>query len=125
MPSVLIVDDNDNFRHNVAELLQFEGFKVIQAENPVIGFKQMVEYRPDLILLDLGFHGFDGISFINWVRSNHSSATVPIIVVSGFKDAEHIREAISSGANDYLVKPIDIGKMIERIQNQLVSAQLP
>lgn len=116
MPYILIVDDMTEFRHAIAELLQFEGFEVVEADNPANGFDQLALRRPDLILVDLSFPHFDGVNFIHWVRHNRLCADTPIIVVSGFSDAAHIEKAMASGANDYLVKPFAVAKMLERIQ---------
>ena len=120
MPSILIIDDMAEFRHNIAEALQFEGFEVMQADNPVNGFAQMSQRRPDLILLDLSFPGLYGVNFIEWVRGSRLFADVPIIAVSGFKDVEHIEESLFAGANDYLVKPITVTEIIESIQKHLI-----
>src|SRR5687768_17234257 len=83
MPTILIVDDMAEFRHNMTQTLQFEGFEVLQADNPVNGFAQMQQHRPDLILIDLSFPGFNGVNFIEWVRRSHEFADTPIIAVSG------------------------------------------
>lgn len=120
MPSILIIDDVAEFRVNIAQMLEFEGFEVAQADNPVDGFAQMSQQRPDLILLDLSFAGLSGHNFIEWVRHSHVFADIPIIAVSGLQGADDIEAAISSGANDYLVKPVDLAQVIECVQKHLV-----
>ncbi|MEO8608003.1 MAG: response regulator [Chloroflexota bacterium] len=122
MPYILIIDDVVELRHTLAELLGFEGFDVRESENPLDAYACMVQCRPDIIMIDLGFADYDGIDFIRRVRCNPLFATIAIIAISSFSDAVHIAEALSCGANDYLVKPFIATTMLDSIQNLIAPA---
>ena len=77
----------------------------------------MAQHRPDVILIDLNFPCFDSVNFINQVRRNFLFANIPIIGISSFGDAAHIKDAIVAGVNDYLVKPFVVTKILDSIQN--------
>jgi DNA-binding response OmpR family regulator len=122
MPNILIIDAIAEYRDNLAEMLGYEGFEISQVQNALLGFAQMALHRPDLILLDLSFPKYDGFTFIEWVRRNRVFARIPIIVISSFNDKVCIERAISSGADEYMVKPVAMTQIIESLRNYFVMA---
>jgi CheY-like chemotaxis protein len=122
MSCILIVEDQVALRQGIAEMLRYEGFKVIEADDPADGFAKLEKNRPDLILSDLNFPGGDGTSFIAQIRQTPDFAEIPIIAVTGFNDQGHIDGAVRAGADGYLVKPVHVDSLMKAIRRHLVRA---
>ncbi|HNW43179.1 MAG TPA: response regulator [Elusimicrobiales bacterium] len=71
---------------------------------------------PNVILLDIMMPGLDGITLMHHIRSKDSTAHIPIIAISGLNDAATLNDALLFGAMDYMVKPVDIAVLAEKIQ---------
>lgn len=110
---VLIVDDNDDIRDAMAELLRVEGFRVAPAWSVEDALRQLRQgFRPCVVLLDLQMPGMDGFAFLDRVRIEPHLADVPIIIVSGHREAEaRARER----ACEFLFKPVDPRALVEAI----------
>ena len=122
MSCILIVEDQVALRQGMAEMLRYEGFKVVEADDPEDGFTKLEKNRPDLILSDLNFPGGDGTTFIAQVRRTSGFAEIPIIAVTGFNDREHIDAAVRAGTDGYLVKPVNVDSLMKAIRHHLVRA---
>jgi len=112
-PIALIIEDEAHIRAFVRGTLEAEGWKVHEADTVARGTVEAATRRPDLILLDLGLPGGDGIAVIRSVRS---WSGVPIIVLSARADETDKIQALDAGADDYLTKPFGIGELMARVR---------
>jgi DNA-binding response OmpR family regulator len=80
-----------------------------------------VQEKPDLILLDLMLPGKDGLTVLNELKSNPTTQAIPVIVVSGRESQEQVRQAMTAGAIDYIIKPFEPMELGMRIRNFLES----
>ncbi len=116
---ILIVDDEKD----IIDLLQFnleaEGYKTSTALDGEKALEIASRYKPDLIILDIMLPGKDGYQVIRELRQDAKSQTIPVIFLTA-KDSE-IDEIVGLelGADDYIVKPISIRKLIARVKNVL------
>lgn len=113
---ILVVDDETAICMLLSEFLSLKGYEVTTAGS---GEEALVEYhknRPDATLLDIKMPGIDGIEVLRRIRENDSDTGV--IMMSAFADDETIRKALRTGANKYLEKPLDLGRL-ERTLMQL------
>jgi CheY-like chemotaxis protein len=90
MPTVLVVDDTTLARESVARLLEHEGFKTVRACNGKDGWATMYETTPDLILLDLAMPQMDGVTFLRMIRRSERWHDLPVIVLTGMTDDNHL-----------------------------------
>lgn len=110
-PRVLLVEDSEDNRLMMKRLVEMSGYEVIEAVNG----EQAVEIAqitvPDLILMDLSLPKVDGLAASRRIRRMPALKGVPIIVVSAHDTADFHSEALASGCNEYVTKPIDFGQL--------------
>lgn len=112
-PHVLIVEDDNSLRDLFSEALESDGFKTSIASNGAEGIQMFDEVNPDLVLLDLLMPKMDGWEALERVRK---ISECPVIIVTGQGTTEDIiRGLLEAGADDYLVKPFGIKKLIARV----------
>ena len=107
--AVLLVDDNDDLRSALAQLLSLDGYRVREARNGAHALRVLEEggVRPFAIVLDLSMPAIDGWEFRRALAQIPSCADVPVVVISAV-DEDIARRAGLSGAVEYLQKPFDI-----------------
>ena len=114
---ILFVDDDYNILNLLVNFLTMKGFEVDTAENGYFALKKIEEFKPDVILLDIMMPRLDGYEVCMKIRSlpDYNLARVPIIVMSALNHLNDVKKAISIGANDYIVKPINLQVLVEKI----------
>jgi CheY-like chemotaxis protein len=121
---VLCVEDEEDIRKNISEILRDEGFEVFEAKNGKSGFESFVKNKPDLILSDVMMPELDGYGLLEMVRKSKNTVnkTVPFIFLTALGQKDKILKGVSLLANDYLLKPIDFDLMIAKIREKTVNA---
>lgn len=113
---ILLVEDDKDLAMLTAKQLQLQGYQVICAENGRSAMKQLEENSVDLILLDVMLPDCDGHELCEQIRSRYE---YPIIFMSCLGDSTTIVQAFRGGGNDYLIKPVNISELVERIEENL------
>jgi two-component system cell cycle response regulator len=113
--TILVVDDDPGMLEYLAERLAPEGFTVFTAATGQDGIAQAIGRQPDLILLDLRLPVTDGVAVCHALRAETKTAHTPILVVTGVHAPAQLEESMTSGADDFVSKPIDIPDMLVRI----------
>ena len=115
---IVIYEDSDHLRSSLCSLFQWnKEMEVMLAKpNPSEVLKDIDEYRPDVILMDIDMPVINGIEAVTLLRSNN--LTLPIIMLTIFDDSEHIYNAICAGASGYLLKN-DFENIISAIKDVL------
>jgi CheY-like chemotaxis protein len=115
-PLVLVIEDVDTARAGLGELLEVAGFRVRLAKNGFEAMSLAVEIRPDVILMDLGLPGMDGLETTRHLKRERSTMNIPIIAVTGqaiLPDLERLRV---KGFADLLTKPCDPKELVSAIR---------
>jgi two-component system, OmpR family, KDP operon response regulator KdpE len=113
---ILVVDDEPQLRRALGTNLRARGYTVDLAANGEEALAIAARSHPDLVVLDLGLPGIDGIEVINGLRGWTS---VPIIVLS-VRDAERVKvQALDAGADDYITKPFGMNELLARLRASL------
>jgi two-component system chemotaxis response regulator CheY len=119
--SILVVDDVNAVRVQVKELLKRFGFKNVEAAQNGEDAKQMIETGAfQLILSDWHMSPSDGLDLLKYVRANPKTSNAAFILVTADNTKENVIAAIEQGVDDYLVKPLTI----DRIQNKVYKVLL-
>jgi CheY-like chemotaxis protein len=111
---VIVGDDNEQMRRLIVELLEAEGYEVSEARDAGGVLEQVAHSRPDLLILDVQMPGGGGIEALRAIRSDPSSATVPVLLLSGSVDL-HVDLASEVGADAQLPKPFRIEEFREAV----------
>lgn len=120
---LLVVDDNPQNRDLLLRRLTGSGYQVEVAEDGAAALAKINQAHYDLVLLDQVMPGMSGLDLLRLLRATHSPSELPVIIVSALNDSGAIVDAFDLGANDYVVKPIDLRVMDARIQTQLLRSQ--
>lgn len=112
MNTILVIDDNEDYRANVMEALEFENYAVLGATNGLVGLQMIHQYAPDLIICDLDMPVMDGIQVLRAIKADPVHANIPFIVASGRADATTVQTIRDLGSDTYLTKPVTISKFL-------------
>jgi CheY-like chemotaxis protein len=115
--SVLLVDDSDELRESYELALAAEGYEVRSAPLAEKALEILRTWRPDLIVTDLFMPGMGGLDFLTRLRSDLKPPIPPVVVVSGFPDAE--AEALRRGAAHFETKPLSLDELLRAVRNAI------
>ena len=124
MFKILVVEDDDNTRLLMQKVLSQHGYEPIPAADGVEALDVLDKKRVDLILLDVMLPRMDGYEFTKILRESDEYREIPILMVTAREAKEDKREGFISGADDYMVKPVDEEEMILRISALLRRAHI-
>lgn len=122
--SVLIVDDDSSFRMILHEILEDEGFVVIEADNGEQAIELAQRNRPDVMLLDAIMEGVNGFEVCQHFKSDSQLSDVPVVMVTGLDDVHSINRALQSGASGFVTKPVNYPILIQQLRFVLHASQL-
>ena len=112
-PLVLVVEDDRPIRNLIVTTLKAHDYHYLTAENGHSAIIEATSHNPDIVLLDLGLPDIDGTQVIESIRS---WSNMPIIVISARSEDKDKITALDAGADDYLVKPVDIEELAARLR---------
>jgi two-component system response regulator MprA len=112
-PRVLVVEDDEAIAQVLQRSLRLEGYEVRSAADGPAALEEAGGFLPDLIILDLGLPGMDGIEVARRLREGDD---VPILVLTARDAVESRVEGLDSGADDYLVKPFERQELLARLR---------
>lgn len=133
MAKILIIDDERGIRNTLREILADEGHNVEVAENGINGLQMATKNAYDLIFSDIKMPEMDGIEVLSAIKSTGeyanqntpiASAETPIVMITGHGDVETAVQALKLGAYDFLLKPLDLNRILITTKNALESKQL-
>lgn len=119
MSKVLVIEDQDDIRSIICEILIAESFNVIEAEDGHIGVLLAQEEMPDLVICDIMMPEFDGYSVMTQLRQNPYLQSVPFIFLTAKASKTDLRLGMELGANDYLTKPFTRDELLGAVNAQI------
>jgi two-component system, sensor histidine kinase len=120
---VLIVEDNEDGRESLRELLEIWGHKVSLAGNGPEGIEMAFAIRPEVALIDIGLPGLDGNEVARRIRSILDEEEISLIAMTGYGQPEDRRRALQAGFDRYLVKPVDPAVLSQLLSEALHRGQ--
>jgi DNA-binding NtrC family response regulator len=119
MTRVLFIEDDEEIRENVAELLLAEGFEPVTAKTGEEGLAMALRDPPSLILCDIALPGMDGYAVIRAVSEYPQTEAIPFVFVSARADRADVRHGMSLGADDYVTKPFSRAELLDAVRSRL------
>ena len=112
-PSALVIDDEVQIRRLLRVNLEANGYRVLEAATGQEGITQAAQWRPEVIILDLGLPDMDGVTVLKRLRE---WSRVPVVVLSVRDREEDKVAALDNGADDYVTKPFSTGELLARLR---------
>ena len=110
---ILIVEDNEKTRKLLRDVLQFKGYRTIEAEMGEDGVNLAMQHKPDLILMDYQLPGIDGIEAFRRIRNSPDTAHIPIVAVTASAMPEDAKKMKEAGFDGLLTKPINVKGFVQ------------
>ncbi len=121
---ILIIEDNHDVRDNLAEILEFARYEVIQAENGKIGVAKAISENPDLIICDIMMPEKDGYEVLSNLSKMESTASIPFIFLTAKAEKSDLRRGMNMGADDYITKPFEESDVLTAIESRIRKKEL-
>lgn len=118
MKTILVVEDNDIIREDVAEMLELANYKVITAINGKEGFELAKQNLPDLIISDIMMPVVDGFGMLHLLRRDPNTEAIPVIFLTSKTERNDFRNAMESGADDFITKPFNNDELLKALENR-------
>ena len=115
MTRVLIVEDDDAIRGNVARLLRLEGFEIDSAVNGRQGLERARAWKPHLIVSDVGMPEMDGFQMLDAIRADRELGATAVLLLTALGDRASMRRGMTAGADDYLAKPFTRAELLDAL----------
>jgi CheY-like chemotaxis protein len=123
MTNILLVEDNEMNRDMLSRRLSRRGFNVLLAENGRAGVELAVSQKPDLILMDMSLPVMDGWEATRRIKADPATAGIPIVALTAHAMANDRDMALSAGCDEYDSKPIDLPRLLQKIERLLAAAR--
>lgn len=119
MPRILIVEDNEMNRDMLSRRLERRGYTTLLAIDGETGIDMARLERPDLILMDMSLPGIDGWEATRLLKADPNMCKIPIIALTAHAMSDDRDRSISAGCDDYDTKPVDINRLLAKIEHWL------
>jgi two-component system cell cycle response regulator DivK len=116
---ILLVEDNDNNRLLVRDVLQASGYRVVEATSAEDGLRMAAEQQPALILMDIQLPGMNGIEALQRLRADPGTRGIPVIAVTASAMTQDRRQIMAAGFDGYQPKPISVKGFLQAVREIL------
>jgi DNA-binding response OmpR family regulator len=120
-PKILVVEDDADIRQILSVFLKHSGFEVHTVADGQEALLTIPEFHPSLIVLDLMMQPVSGWDVLRWLQTNHevSTETIPVLILTALTHIDQQVDGFEAGAVEYMTKPTQPGKIVERIHTIL------
>jgi len=122
MSKILLVEDNEMNRDMLTRRLERKGYEVVIAVDGQAGIDMASSASPDIILMDLSLPVIDGWEATRQIKANPATQSIPVIALTAHAMAGDEQKAREAGCDDYDTKPVDLKRLLGKIENLLGSA---
>lgn len=123
-PALLWVDDDADLLDMMAPAIQTAGFRLLTSARPLEIFELLTAHAPDILMLDYRMPGVNGAELCRMVRLRSEYRALPILILSASSEAEIRRKCLEAGADDYVLKPINVPDLLARLQAKVIRGQM-
>ena len=121
MPKILLVEDNEMNRDMLSRRLSRNGFEITIAVDGRQGVEMAASEKPDLILMDMSLPVMNGWEATQKVKADPATSAIPVIALTAHAMASDREKALAAGCEDYDTKPIELPRLLEKIETLLKS----
>ena len=122
MPKILLVEDNEMNRDMLSRRLARKGYEVVVGEDGEKGLAMAASERPDIILMDMSLPVIDGWEATRRIKAAAETAAIPVIALTAHAMASDREKALEAGCDDYDTKPVEMERLLGKIEKLLNSA---
>lgn len=119
MTHILLVEDNEMNRDMLSRRLERKGFEISIAVDGREGVEKAISLKPDLILMDMSLPEIDGWEATRQVKAHPDTSAIPVIALTAHAMAEDREKALAAGCDEYDTKPVELPRLLEKIQAML------
>ena len=119
MKKILVIEDNDEVRENIQEILELSNYNVITAVNGKLGAETALKEIPDLIICDIMMPVLDGYGVLYLLNQHASTYGIPFIFLTAKSEKSDLRKGMELGADDYITKPFDGIELLKAVEIRL------
>lgn len=119
MQKILVIEDNNEVRENIAEIIRLAGHEVITAENGKMGAEIALSEKPDLVVCDIMMPVLDGYGVLHLLNKHEETAGIPFIFLTAKSERSDFRKGMEMGADDYITKPFDGIELLNAVESRL------
>ncbi len=116
---ILVVEDQEDNRQILRDLLTSADFEVIEAEDGESGLAAAAEHRPDLILMDIQLPGLDGYEATRRLKADAALHAIPVIAVTSYASSSDVDKARAAGCDAFVSKPYSPRQLLAKIREYL------
>ena len=123
LPAVLVVDDNEDNAHIIRDYLEAKGYPISVAYDGDEAMMLFATVKPSIVLLDVMMPGRDGWQVCREIKASPNGKNIRVVMVTALQDWMDKRQALETGADDFVEKPFELAKLIEVVERNV--AKLP
>ena len=116
MKTILVVDDEKTLRLNLCEMLMFEGFNVIEADNGAMAIQLAQAQHPDVVICDVAMPEIDGFEVLRRLKQDSETAGIPVLLLTARAEKASIQYGLEMQATDYLLKPFVFSDVLAKVR---------
>lgn len=124
MKTILVIEDNEDIRDNVTEILTLSDYNVISAANGKEGIETAQKHKPDLIICDIMMPGVDGYGVLHVLHKDPQTQNIPFIFLTSKSERSDFRAAMEMGADDYITKPFAGNELLNAIESRMKKSDI-
>jgi two-component system, cell cycle response regulator DivK len=125
MAKILLVEDNEMNRDMLSRRLVRRGYEVVVAEDGAVGVELAQSAGPDLILMDMSLPVMDGWEATRQLKAKPETSSIPVIALTAHAMAGDEEKALAAGCDGYETKPVDLARLLARMESLLSKQQAP
>ena len=112
---VLVVDDSQTIRHEIAKALQEAGFGIVEAADGISGLERAGERQFAMIILDVNMPRMNGLEMLDELKGNPKTAAIPVVLLTTEAERSMIERARKAGAKGWLIKPVPMAHIVSTV----------
>ncbi|HVM88796.1 MAG TPA: response regulator [Puia sp.] len=124
MKKILVIEDNELIRENIAEMLDLANYTTLTAVNGKVGVEVAIREKPDLVICDIMMPVLDGYGVLHLLHKNKPTQNIPFIFLTSKSDKLDFRKGMEMGADDYITKPFDSTELLNAVESRLKKTAL-
>jgi DNA-binding response OmpR family regulator len=124
MKKVLVIEDNQDIRENIVEILELAGYELHHADNGMKGVELALKHLPNIILCDIMMPELDGYGVLHMLHNHMETSSIPFIFLTAKAEYTDQRKGMDLGADDYLTKPFNGIELLNSIESRLKRAEV-